>query len=74
MTTYTPKDVYMYSMNGNSSKLTTALRFRGSDGWYTDRDGWSALHRTIIKKQYDCICILISSYFLLGLTVGQSNG
>ena len=52
MTTYTPNDVYMYSMNGNSNKLT-ALRFRGSDTWYNDRDGWNALHRAITKKQYD---------------------
>ena len=62
MTTYTPDDVYNYAGDGNSDKLTTALKFRENRiNWYTDDAGWNALHRAIIFQQYDSVHILINS-------------
>jgi hypothetical protein len=40
MTTYTPKDVYDYAIDGDSDKLTTALKVRENRvNWYKDAIG-----------------------------------
>ena len=62
MATYTPKGVYNYASDGDSDRLTTALMVRGNRvNWYTDHDGYNALHRAISNDHYNCIDILINS-------------
>jgi hypothetical protein len=61
MTTYTPVDVFDYARDGNSDMLTTALKVSGNSvNWYTDNNGWNALHKAIYNGHFICTDILIN--------------
>ena len=58
---YTPEDVYIFARGGDSTSLTAALAISSNRGnWYTDGDGFNALHWATINGHL-CITILLNN-------------
>ena len=61
MSSYTPKDVYYFARDGNSTSLTAALTISSNRrNWYTEI-GDNALHRATRYGHLNCISILLNS-------------
>ena len=60
MSAYTPKDVYDFARNGDSTSLTAALAISSNcSNWYTDDDGRNALHKA--TTDINCVSILLNN-------------
>ena len=64
MSAYTPRDVYAFASNGNSTSLTAALATSSNrSNWYTNENqyDWNALHVATFNGYLNCITILLDS-------------
>ena len=62
MSAYTPRDVYNFAGNGDSTSLTAALATSSNrSNWYTNQGGWNALHWATINGHLNCISILLNN-------------
>ena len=62
MSSYTPRDVYNFASNGDSTNLTAALTISSNrSNWYTTQYGWNALHVATNNGRLNCMSILLNS-------------
>ena len=62
MSAYTPKDVYSFVANDNSASLTVALTISSNrSNWFTNDNGWNALHLATLYGHINCISVLLNN-------------